>query len=107
MTDEELNHIKTQVRHEIRSTLYEEAILERNRDHEERELPVAATRKNDESPDNTVMKDIVIEKRESEGNEILSMKIYILEEYSKVQHTELRDRQVLLKNRNSRKYRAI
>ena len=35
------------------------------------------------------------------------MKIDILEEYSTVQHTELRDRQVLLKIRNSRKYRAI
>jgi len=63
--------------------------------------------KNDESPDNAVMKDIVIEKRESERNEILSIKIDILEEYSAVQHTELRDRKVLLKIRNSRKYRAI
>ena len=53
------------------------------------------------------MKDIVIEKRESEGNEILSMKIDILEEYSRVQHTDVRDRQVMLKIRNSRKYRAI
>ena len=35
------------------------------------------------------------------------MKTDILEEYSTVQHTELRDRQVLLKIRNSRKYRAI
>ena len=57
------------------SSLYEETILEGHGDHEERELSPAATRKNDESPDNPVMKDIVIEKRESEGNEILSMKI--------------------------------
>ena len=34
------------------------------------------------------MKDVVIEKRESEGNEIFFMKIDILEEYSAVQHTE-------------------
>ena len=82
----------------MRSSLYEEAILERKGDHEERELPVAATRENDESPDNRFMEDIVIEKRESEGKEILSMKTDILEEYSTVQHTELRDRQVLFKN---------
>ena len=35
------------------------------------------------------------------------MKTDILEEYSTVQHTESRDRQVLLKIRNSRKYRAM
>ena len=88
MTGEELDHIKTQVRHEMTSSLYEETFLERNGDYEERQLPGAATRKNDESPDNPLMTDIVVEKRESEGNEILSMKIDILEEYSKVQHTE-------------------
>jgi len=107
LTDEELDHIKAQVKNEMTSSLYEETTLERNRDHEKRELPEAATRKNDESPDNPAVKDIVIEKRESEGNEILSMKIDILEEYSTVQHTELRDRQVLLKIRNSRKYRPM
>ena len=53
------------------------------------------------------MEDIVVEKRESEGNEISSMKMDILEEFSKVQHTELRDRQVLLKIRSSCKYRAM
>ena len=107
LTYEELDYIKTQVKNEIKSSLYEETMLERHRDHEKRELPAAATRKNDESPDNLVMKDIVIEKRESEGNEIVSMKIDIFEEHSTVLHTELRDRQVLLKIKNSRKYRAI
>ena len=107
LTDEELNHIKTQVRHEMRHRLHEETILESNGDHEERELPAAATGENNESPYNPLMDDIVIEKRESEGNEISSMKIDILEEFSKVQQTELRDRQVLLKIRNSRKYRAM
>ena len=107
LTDEELDHIKTRVRNKMRSSLCEETILERNGDHEERELPAAATIKNDESPDNPVMKDIIIEKREGVGNEILSKKIDIREEYSKVQNTELRDRQVLLKIRNSRKYRAM
>ena len=107
LTDEELNHIKTQVRHEMRHRLHEETILESNGDHEGRELPAAATGENNESPYNPLMDDIVIEKRESEGNEISSMKIDILEEFSKVQQTELRDRQVLLKIRNSRKYRAM
>ena len=107
MTDEELHHIKTKVKNEMTSSVYEETILERNHNHDKRELPAAATRKNDESCDNPVMKDTAIKKRESEGNEILCMKIDSLKEYSAVQHTELRDRQVLLKIRKSRKYRAI
>ena len=94
LTDEELNHIKTQVTHEMRHRLHEETILERNGDHEERELPAAATRENKESPYNPLMEDIGIEKRASEGNEISSMEIDILEEFSKVLHTEL----IFLKN---------
>jgi len=45
LTDEELDHIKAQVKNEMTSSLYEETTLERNRDHEKRELPAAATRK--------------------------------------------------------------
>ena len=66
LKDEKLDHVKTQVKNERTSSLYEETILERKGDHEERELPVAATRENDESHNNPLMEDI-IEKRESEG----------------------------------------
>ena len=62
LRDEELDHIKTQVKNEMTSSFYEETIFERNGDHEERELPAAATRKSDESSANPPMEGIVIEK---------------------------------------------
>ena len=91
----------------MRSSLYEETSLEGKGDQEERELPAAATRKNDESSDNQLMEDIAIENRERDGNEILSMKGDVIEEYSKAQHTEFSDRQVLLKIGNSCIYSAM
>ena len=53
------------------------------------------------------MEDIVIDKRESEGKGILLVKNDILKKLSEVQDSEIRDRQALLKIRNSRKYRAM
>ena len=88
MTDEELDHTKTLVRNEMRQNFYGETILEENIDHEE-ELAAAADRENAESPDNPPIEDIAMENKESEGNNILSMKMDILVEFSNVQHTEL------------------
>ena len=49
----------------------------------------------------------MIDKSESEGKGILPMKNDILKIFSEVQDSEIRDRQALLKIRNSRKYRAM
>ena len=87
MTGEELARVKTQVRYDTRLSLNGETVLEENFDHED-EVAAAATRENVESPDNPPIEDIVIRNKESKGNKILCMKIHILKEFSKVQHSQ-------------------
>ena len=104
ITNTEIAQIKEQVRIDMSHNLMEEIVRERNEDPENAESSEIHAEVNVEPNDNGNEEEIVVEHVIPE--EVIAMKIDILEELSKVQHTNIADREPLLKIRRKRKFKS-
>ena len=104
LTDTEIAQIKEQVRVDMSHNLIEKIVRERNEDPEDVESSEIQAVVNVEPNDNGNEEEIVIEPVITE--EALAMKTDILEELSKVQHTNIAERAPLLKIRSKRKFKS-
>ena len=104
LTDTEIAQIKEQVKVDMNRNLMEETVLEGNEDPEEVESSEIHAIVNVEPSDNDIEEETVVETVITEKD--LAMKTDILEKLSKVQHTNLAEREPLLKIRSKRKCKS-
>ena len=103
LTDTEIAQSKEQVRVDMSHNLMEQIVRERHEDPKDVESSEIHAVMNVQPNDNGNEEEIVVEPVITE--EVLAMKTDILQELSKVQHTNIAEREPLLKIRSKRKFK--